>query len=130
MSPLLGALIGPISEVLNKVIPDANKRAEAQEAIQQAILQSNDKALEAMATTMAADAASESWLTRSVRPLTVLWSLSAISYLVIWPDPAMLAAIKAIPDELWNLVTFGIGAYVAGRTSEKITATIAKVIKK
>lgn len=127
---ILNVLLGPITEALTKTIPDVNKRAEAKEAIEQAILKSNDKALEAMAQTMSADAASESWLTRSARPLTVLWSLSAITYLVIWPDPAMMNAIKAIPSELWNLVTLGIGAYVAGRTTEKVATTIVGAIKK
>lgn len=127
---LLSVLIGPITSVLDKVIPDTNKRAEAKEAISQAIIQSNDKALEAMSTVMAADAASESWLTRSARPITVLWSLTAITYLVINPDPGMLAAIKAIPTELWDLVKLGIGAYIAGRSVEKIADTVTKPFRK
>lgn len=130
MSFILSTISGPISEILNKVIPDSNKRAEAQEAIQQAIIQSNDKTLEAMAQTMSADAASEGWLTRSARPLTVIWALGFITYLVVFPDPAMLTTIKQIPSELWDLVKLGIGAYIAGRSVEKVAGTIAGVVRK
>ncbi len=127
---LLNILVGPITEALTKTIPDVNKRAEAQEAIQQAIVNSNDKALEAMSSTMAADAASDGILTRNARPIVVLWSLGMVSYLIFWPSQVVFDAMRAVPDQLWNLISIGIGGYTLARTAEKVTSTIVKGVRK
>ena len=127
---LLSILIGPITEILAKAIPDASKRDEAKAAIEQAIVSSNDKALESMATTMAADSASEGWLTRNARPMVVFWSLGMISYVAISKDFTVLDTLSKIPPQMWELVTLGTGMYIASRGIEKAVSTVVKGIRK
>lgn len=129
MLQIVSLIIGPIADILKRVIPDADARAAAQEEITKTII-ANEAALnDAMKTVMAADSASESWLTRSARPLTVVWSLLMVTWLaVIAPFTGLQAealnAVKAIPTELWNLISVGIGGYMLARTVEKALPTI------
>lgn len=123
-------LTGPLTEALNKVIPDENKRAEAREAIHQALIQSEDKALEHMSSTMAADAASGGWLTRNARPAVVVWALSLISYVAVTKDFTVLDTLVKIPQPLWDMITLGTGMYIASRGIEKVVTTAVKGLKK
>lgn len=114
------AIIAAISGVLTKIIPDPDKRLEAQTQIQEALLASQSAIYDAMKTVMAADAASEGWATRNARPIVVFWCLGMITWIVISPmfglQSATISAIKAVPSDLWNLVSIGIGGYILGKT--------------
>jgi hypothetical protein len=37
-------------------------------------------------------------------------------------DP-VLAAFTKVPDQLWDMMTYGIGAYMIGRSGEKIVTS-------
>jgi hypothetical protein len=63
---------------------------------------------------------SGNWLQRSWRPILMM-SLVVIvvnNYILFpyFPDTLMMLDL---PDELWNLLTIGVGGYVAGRSIEK-----------
>ncbi len=70
---------------------------------------------------------SDSWLTRNWRPLTML-----IFVFIIFNDYVIVPYLKAfgfkavyldIPKEGWELIKFGLGGYVAGRSIEKVVST-------
>jgi hypothetical protein len=75
---------------------------------------------DAMKEVMAADAASESVLTRNARPLVVMWCMVMITWVVLSPvfglQTETIDAIKAVPGDLWNLVMVGIGGYILAKT--------------
>lgn len=69
------------------------------------------------------------WLQRSWRPILMLAIVAIVvnNYIVvpylscIWPD---YIRVLELPDKLWNLLTLGVGGYVAGRSAEKIVGTL------
>jgi hypothetical protein len=114
------AIIASISGILNKIIPDANKRMEVEGEIQRALIANQAAIYDAMKEVMAADSASESVLTRNARPLVVMWCMVMITWVVLSPvfglQTETIDAIKAVPGDLWNLVMVGIGGYILAKT--------------
>ena len=120
----LGALLPFLGDVLRRAIPDASARAEAQEQITKALVENEGALMASMAEVMKADAGSESWLTRSTRPIVVLWGLTMVSFVgVVAPALGIQAAVvdglAGIPSDLWTIVTVGVGIYLGGRSVEK-----------
>jgi hypothetical protein len=120
MFAAIPAIIASITGILNRIIPDANKRIEVEAEIQRALLSNQAAIYDAMKEVMAADAGSESVLTRNARPLVVMWCLVMITWVVVSPmfglQVATIAAIKAVPSDLWNLVMVGIGGYILAKS--------------
>ena len=60
------------------------------------------------------------WLQRSWRPILMLSLVLIIinNYLLFPYFPESLTMLD-LPDKLWNLLTIGVGGYVAGRSIEK-----------
>lgn len=109
-----------LTPVIKRLIPDPEKQAEIQVEMTKAITENQTAIFDAMKTVMAADAASEGWMTRNARPLTVFWCLGMMSWVVIAPvfglQDATIKSIAAIPSELWNMSAAGIGAYIVGKS--------------
>lgn len=111
-------LIPVFGEILKRVIPDPVERAKAEQ-----------KLTEAVHNSLATEATSESWLTRTWRPwmmfmstnLVLLWGISnfVIRPWVIWFGGDMPTV--EVPAEFWNLIMMGFGVYGGARTLEKIT---------
>jgi hypothetical protein len=80
MLAAIPAIIAAISGILNRIIPDPDKRLEAETEIQKALMQNQSAIYDAMKSVMAADAQSESWLTRNARPIVVMWCLAMITW--------------------------------------------------
>lgn len=125
--------LGPIADVvgkaLDKFIPDANVKAQAEAEIRRQLSENQAVIFGSMKEVMAADAQSESWMTRNARPFTVFWCLGMMTWVVVSPifglQNATIASLKAIPSDLWNMSAVGIGAYILGKTG----IDIAKQVK-
>jgi hypothetical protein len=120
MFAAIPAIIAAVSGILNRIIPDADKRMEVEGEIQRALIANQAAIYDAMKEVMAADSASESVLTRNARPIVVMWCLVMITWVVVSPmfglQVATIAAIKAVPSDLWNLVMVGIGGYILAKS--------------
>ncbi len=82
---------------------------------------------ELQARVLIAEATGESWLQRNWRPILMLTIVGIVAnnYLLV-PYMQMIgvqATLLDLPDRLWNLMTLGVGGYIAGRTGEKIIET-------
>lgn len=124
--PVLMQVLGP---VLQKVIPDEGKRAEAQAELQRAMLDQQADLNKAMADVMKADASSESAMARNARPIVVYWALAMITWVgVVSPmiglQAETIAALKGVPEDLWSLLSVGIGAYMLARSVDKIVPQV------
>ena len=79
-----------------------------------------------------AEAGSGYWLAACIRPLILLNILILIDLFIfdIVP-PGLLKTMPPLLERLFSLLEFGLGAYVGGRTLEKIVSSInvAGVIK-
>lgn len=121
----IGTIVETIGKVLERVIPDPNKRMEVELEMNKALIASQGQIYESMKDVMVADAQSESWMTRNARPATVFWSLGTISWVVISGTidgltgthilQPTIQALKQVPSDLWNVVLVGIGGYILAK---------------
>lgn len=82
----------------------------------------------AQADIIKTEAASSHWLAANWRPLLMLTFGGLIT--ARWFGWAAPNLSQEEYLALWNIVEFGIGGYVIGRSAEKIAPTLAGVLKK
>lgn len=119
MIPLIEAGL----RIIDKIIPDPAAKAEAKLRLLEVQQKGELAEVEAAMNVVVAEAKSEHALTSQWRPITMLvfTAIVANNYIVA----PYLAAIFGwsvtleMPDQLWNLLSIGIGGYVVGRSSEK-----------
>jgi len=112
-----------ISEINRAKIPTLEKIK-----LQQLIYEQQNKELESITNRWQADAASDSWLSKNVRPLVLVWCI------VIFSFAGILDSIDNVPfhiNEVWNdtfekVMMATVLAYFGGRTTEKATSIFKK----
>lgn len=120
-------VFGPIiGDVLKRVIPDTDKRDEIEREIKLGLLEHTDSIEKIRGQIVLEEAKSQHWLTSTWRPLLMLVAIAiiAMNYLV-FPIvaifyPALQETQLVLPDQLWNLLTLGVGGYIVGRSGEKM----------
>lgn len=122
MFQLLTLFMPLIKDVLGRVIPDPEKRAEAELELQTALMQNEKSIMDAMSKVMTADANSSPYV-RNARPTIVYWSLGITTYIVLGAPfgyaDEMVEALAAMPSELYQMMMVGIGAFGVTRGLEK-----------
>ena len=96
--------------------------------LQQLIYDQQNKEMEAITARWNADAASDSWLSKNVRPLVLVWCIVFFSF------AGLLDSVESIPfviHDNWNdtfekVMMAGILAYFGGRSGEKVTSIFKK----
>ena len=130
MIGLISALAPIVGDIVKEAIPDPAKKAEAENKVRLALLE-NTKQIEASASQIIlAEAKSESWIASSWRPILMfnITLIVSVNYL-IFPLIEVATGSKLmipLPDELWTLLTVGVGGYVVGRSGEKVAKTLKK----
>lgn len=70
---------------------------------------------------------SGNWLQRSWRPIVMLLFSFVVLYAYFLQPaffPEAVSVAKELPKEFWELLTWGIGGYVIGRSGEKIASQV------
>ena len=80
------------------------------------------------ASVIIAETKSESWITRSWRPIIMLMFGTLI--MLIATGLMDTEALAAVPDKLWNLISIGLGGYIVSRGAEKTIPKIVGALKK
>lgn len=136
--PLAGiaALLGPLGNILNKIIPDPNERARIQAELMKEAMNSESEFYKAAGSIITAEAKGESWMQRNWRPITMLTFVFIIANnYILAPYVTFLASFAgyhveiptlAIPDGMWTLLQIGIGGYIASRGGEKIASSVQR----
>ena len=75
------------------------------------------KFLQAQSAVIIAEAQSQSWLARNWRPLVMVTFCAEI--VLISTGMMDTDALNAVPEQLWSLITLGIGGYMTLRTVDK-----------
>ena len=127
MIQLLGA-IGPIAKLIaktvDKAVPDKDLKAKLKHEINTQLLTSGTDEMKAASKIILAEAQSGSWLTSAWRP-ALMWICIIVIFnnFILMPFINIIfgtSLILEIPDPMWNLLTIGVGGYIAGRSGEKI----------
>ena len=125
--PIIGKFIDKALGIIDKYIPDKDLANKLKSEIKQEILVNNHeelmKELDAKMQIILAEAKG-SWLQRNWRPILMLSIVAIIVNNYIFYPYMHLFGLPAtslqLPDSLFNLMTIGIGGYIAGRTIEKL----------
>jgi len=137
---LLGAaelLSPPLANVLQGVatpkeaiaeITKSNLSSEDKIKLQQLIYDQQNKEIAAITNRWHADASSDSWLSKNVRPLVLVWCICIFSL------AGILDSVQSIPFEIgakWNdtfekVMMAVVIAYFGGRTTEKASSILKK----
>ena len=133
MLNLLGA-IGPIAKialgVVDKSVGDKDLKEKLKSEISQQLLNNDSKELQAAASIIQTEAGSKHWLTATWRP-ALMWICIIVIFnnYILMPFANLIFGTSvelSIPDPMWNLLTIGVGGYIAGRSGEKIAESWKK----
>lgn len=125
---ILGTVAGPVMDVIDQAVTDKDQANQLKAEIRTRLIEQKDARLQAQMKVILAEATGESWLQRNWRPLlmTVIVAIVANNYLLAPYLGAMFGVglQLELPEQLWNLMTMGVGGYIAGRSGEKIAGTL------
>ena len=130
INPTLGNVLQGLTSPKEALaaITKSDVSAEDKIKLQQIIYDQQNKEIESITSRWQADSISDSWLSKNVRPLILVWCI------VIFSLAGILDSIESLPfhiNELWNdtfeKIMRSVGlAYFGGRTTEKATSIYKK----
>jgi|TARA_R100000808_G_scaffold1457_2_gene6640 hypothetical protein len=130
INPTLGNVLQGVTSPQEAIAEITKSDAPADDKIklQQLIYDQQNKELEAITSRWQADSMSDSWMSKNVRPLVLVWCI------VIFSLAGILDSIETLPfhiNELWNdtfekIMMSVVLAYFGGRTTEKASSIFKK----
>lgn len=128
---MIGALIpavsGLIGKAIDRAIPDKEQAAKLKAQIQSEANQLAHTELQGAVDIIKTEAGSEHKLTATWRPILMLVIVIIIAnnYILAPYLAAMFgwSVSLELPEQLWNLITLGVGGYIGGRSVEKSIKT-------
>jgi len=134
--PIIGAIVDGVKAIVGLV--DEVTTTEDERLDQQVRLDTLKNALEVelakldaeyaaiQSQIIVAEAQSESWITRSWRPITMLAFVTLPFFVLFGLDPTPL---QGVPDLVWKIIWTGLGGYIGGRTVEKTAPKIVSALR-
>lgn len=126
INPTLGKVLNGVSSPQEALaqIGKAKISNEDKIKLQQLIYEQQNKEIESITSRWKADSISDSWLSKNVRPLVLVWCI------VVFSLAGILDSIESVPFHIgatWNdtfekVMMAVVLAYFGGRTAEKSTS--------
>ena len=130
VSPTLGNVLQGVTSPKDAIaeITKSDISNEDKIKLQQLIYEQQNKEIEAITTRWQADSSSDSWLSKNVRPLVLIWCICVFSLAGILDS---ITSVGFEINELWsntfeNVMMAVVLAYFGGRTTEKATSVFKK----
>ena len=130
INPTLGNVLNGVSTPQEALAEIGKSKISNEDKIklQQLIYEQQNKEIESITSRWKADAASDSWLSKNVRPLVLVWCI------VVFSLAGILDSIESVPFHIgatWNdtfekVMMAVVLAYFGGRTTEKATSIFKK----
>ena len=130
INPTLGNVLNGVTNPKEAIaeITKAKISTDDKIKLQQLIYEQQNKEIESITSRWQADANSDSWLSKNVRPLVLVWCIVVFSF------AGLLDSIDNVQfhiGELWNdtfekVMMAVVLAYFGGRTTEKATSMFKK----
>ena len=118
---VLSKVLDNAEGILDKVITTDKERDEAKAKIKQMLLDSEAKMQEEVTARWKSDMQSDSWLSKSIRPLVLAWLVICTTLLIFIDAGVIMFNVEDKWVDLLQLVLITvIGAYFGGRSYEKI----------
>lgn len=127
LDPITAALdIG--GKLIERLWPDPEQKAQAQIALLEMAQKGALTELTTKSEIVKTEAASSHWLAANWRPIVMLtFAALIVARWFGWAAPELSDAEYL---KLWDIVEFGLGGYVVGRSAEKIIPATAAALKK
>tara|TARA_R100001591_G_C4348282_1_gene182503 strand:- start:155 stop:610 length:456 start_codon:yes stop_codon:yes gene_type:complete len=130
INPTLGNVLQGVTSP-KEAIAEITKSDAPQEdkiKLQQLIYEQQNKEIEEISARWKADSMSDSWLSKNVRPLVLVWCIVVFSF------AGILDSVEGIPfqiNSIWNdtfekVMMAVVLAYFGGRTTEKASSIFKK----
>ena len=130
INPTLGKVLSGVSSPKEALAEIGKSKISNDDKIklQQMIYDQQNKEIEAVTNRWQADSISDSWLSKNVRPMVLVWCI------VVFSLAGILDSIESVPfhiGETWNdtfekVMMAVVLAYFGGRTTEKATSIFKK----
>ena len=127
---VISGLAQPLGKVAERYFDNKDEQVAFQNAVELEILKNEKEFKDLSGSIVLAEAKSEHWLTASWRPFTMILfalviaiNILIIPYVVVpllWALGYPVPEFMPIPDQVWTLITIGLGGYVGGRSGEKM----------
>jgi len=124
---LVGSIFKPAAELIDELHTSEEEKLAVKQKIFELQVSAFEKAeeyesalLDAKKTIITAEAQSQSWIARNWRPITML------TFLALVVGDSLGALASPLSGEAWTLLKIGLGGYVIGRSTEKVTQIISK----
>tara|TARA_R100001460_G_scaffold4620_1_gene12953 strand:+ start:1365 stop:1826 length:462 start_codon:yes stop_codon:yes gene_type:complete len=129
-NPTLGNILKGVTSPQEAIAAIGKSDVSADEKIklQQLIYEQQNKEMESITSRWQADSASDSWLSKNVRPLVLVWCIVVFSF------AGILDSVESVPFNIgvtWNdtfekVMMAVVLAYFGGRSGEKVTSIFKK----
>ena len=129
-NPTLGNILKGVTSPKEAIAAIGKSDVSADEKIklQQLIYEQQNKEMESITSRWQADSASDSWLSKNVRPLVLVWCIVVFSF------AGILDSVESVPFNIgvtWNdtfekVMMAVVLAYFGGRSGEKVTSIFKK----
>ena len=120
----VGETVEKVGGVLDKFITTKEEKAQALNDINKVFLDFESKMQQEVSTRWNADMASDSWLSKNIRPLVMIFLVISTILLIFIDAGVIKFTVKDNWVDLLQLVLITvIGAYFGGRSVEKIKNT-------
>lgn len=130
INPTLGKVLSGVSSPQDALAEIGKSKISNEDKIklQQLIYEQQNKEIESITSRWKADSISDSWLSKNVRPLVLVWCI------VVFSLAGILDSIESVPFHIgvtWNdtfekVMMAVVLAYFGGRTTEKATSIFKK----
>jgi len=130
VNPTLGSVLQGVTSPKEAIAEIGKAKISTSDKIklQQLIYEQQNKEIESITSRWEADSKSDSWLSKNVRPMVLIWCI------VIFSFAGILDSVESVPfhiGELWNdtfekVMMAVVLAYFGGRTTEKATRMFKK----
>ncbi|WP_067582787.1 3TM-type holin [Endozoicomonas ascidiicola] len=118
------AAIPIVGKIIERVIPDPDKAAEAKNQLVELAVNGELDELAQRAGIINTEATGESWLQRNWRPIVMLvFTGLIVARWLGWSAPDLSEAVEL---KLFSIVQIGIGGYIASRGIEKVADKIRR----
>ncbi|MBL8790219.1 MAG: hypothetical protein JNM45_06945 [Rhizobiales bacterium] len=131
---LVGSLMsGPVNKILDAYIADTELRRKLEADFKTRLVEHLGREEALQQSAVLAEIGSDSWLTKTWRPLMMIAILGFLGFVgLILPLADMLVGHplpfaprwNLVPPEAWQFLSIGVGGYVGGRSLEKIAAAV------
>ena len=133
LTQILKLVDGPVFKIIDKLIPDPNLKVKLKTEIETAVREAQSDLVKAQRDVVLTEYSVDSWITRHWRPCLMFLAMFILAlYGVILPFLNLLLGAPIgfaplwdeVPSGVWDLLKWGVGGYVGGRSLEKIAEAV------